>query len=251
MKRTITHILVEEKAAKTRSCRSVNRAAFTLIEMLVVIAIIALLASMIVPAVSGAMKRAKQTQSAAQLRSLSLGILEYTYEKQRFPLGYDRIEGESWDMLLRDRFGITEQDLHAPLDQVKRTVGSPEARNDPGAWRSYSLVRNEVRGEVLGVAGRRWSDTLNRPSTLLSMVQEPARTLLLVERFDPSNLMFDLSGAVIDYPAQQQAGDAYTIRGKYVYSFCDGHVKVLRPEETIGQGTMTQALGMWTYAPGD
>jgi len=56
--------------------------------MLVVIAIIALLASLIVPSVSKAMDRAKTIKCAANLRSIGQGILTLSHDnKSRFPLG--------------------------------------------------------------------------------------------------------------------------------------------------------------------
>ncbi len=62
-----------------------NRKAFTLIEMLVVIAIIALLAAMIVPTVSNALTNAQRTKSLSNLRQIGLGLTAYAVENRRFP----------------------------------------------------------------------------------------------------------------------------------------------------------------------
>lgn len=60
--------------------------AFTLIEMLVVIAIIALLAALIVPVVSNALQKAKRTACVSNLRQIGLGIVQYRVEnKDRLP----------------------------------------------------------------------------------------------------------------------------------------------------------------------
>jgi general secretion pathway protein G len=59
-----------------------RRHGFTLIEMLVVIAIIALLASILVPAVTRTMERAKSTACASNLRQLGLAFQLYTMDSK-------------------------------------------------------------------------------------------------------------------------------------------------------------------------
>ncbi|MDR3707578.1 MAG: DUF1559 domain-containing protein [Capsulimonadaceae bacterium] len=61
-----------------------TRAAFTLIELLIVIAIIAILAAILFPVFATAREKARQSSCASNLKQISLGMIQYTQDYDEF-----------------------------------------------------------------------------------------------------------------------------------------------------------------------
>jgi len=98
---------------------------FTLIEMLVVIAIISVLAAMLFPVFARARENARRASCASNLRQMGLGLMLYVQDyDERYPmLGYRAPSGQrvwfqnsaNWPMLLKP-YGVTRQLLQCPSE---------------------------------------------------------------------------------------------------------------------------------------
>ena len=68
------------------------RRAFSLVELLVVIGVVAVLAGVLLPAVQAARGAARRTQCANRLRQLNLAAQNYHVSHLTFPPGLDQFE---------------------------------------------------------------------------------------------------------------------------------------------------------------
>lgn len=102
-----------------------HRAAFTLIELIVVIAIMAILASLLLPALSKAKEAGRGTACLSNLHQIGLALQIYVSEnKNRLPVMHDKFIGanspptnqtDTVDLVLRDQLGNTNA-LRCPSD---------------------------------------------------------------------------------------------------------------------------------------
>lgn len=75
----------------TRKARASNAKGFTLIELMVVIAILGILATIVVPRMLGSVDEANVTAAKSQIQALRMAVTQFRLENNRFPESLDEL----------------------------------------------------------------------------------------------------------------------------------------------------------------
>ncbi len=121
----------------------IERTAFTLIELLIVVAIIGILAAIAVPNFLNAQLRAKISRAEADMRNLKTALESYQIDYNNFPMARDNaITGQSGQIPLKDRF----IPLTTPVSYMSSIPDDPfwnqQSEHNPNFFNTYDYFDN-------------------------------------------------------------------------------------------------------------
>lgn len=90
-------------------CRGTGRAGLTLVEMLVVVAIVGVLVMLLLPAVQSARESGRRTSCANNLKQVALAMLAFEAAHGKFPAGRQQCDGET-----NASYGCTNNETNPP-----------------------------------------------------------------------------------------------------------------------------------------
>lgn len=168
---------------------------FTLIELLIVVSIIAILASLLLPALNSARKKAFQAACATNMKNLGTAFLQYTIDFDDYlPALYSR-NTVFWPVSIRNYIGkpgrtlptgtnqnILEAEVHIPQGSYKSDIFlCPDYRSDPGGYnmrRTYAVTKVSP---AVNDGGFAWDHPSSLPSDLEPRMDRRPRKIIPIK----------------------------------------------------------------------
>jgi len=240
--------------------------AFTLVELLVVVAIIALLLAILMPAINKAKDAAETALCASNLRQVYFATTEFAADnRNRGPGGGTNSRGSSvaWQNVLNNAYFIPATGkarlqrlgIEAKPDTLTCPTIAPWTGTTPETWkRNMNMNANFTGGGPELDTKPSWSSQSYRLGSKFSQFSRPGHVFLITESRDGGdgvkNSFFqrkqELNGDSLSSmpPWAAHTGDPGRSKWEYRHNYTanflylDGHVEVLDPDVHVNKSFM-------------
>ena len=209
------------KKVDTKTLNRSKQKYFTLIELLVVIAIIAILAAMLLPALSNARESARGASCMANLKQIGLMLISYQDDWNGYVMAFKLDDGTSWVKHLTNEF----QQQRKPEQNYGATFVCPSAHEEQSSYASYGMNTWFTATKHNSYAS---CNTPAKPfHTNITCVQQPDATVYVADKKDRGNATGIVERADTHMEFRHSGATANTL-------FTDGHVAGLNATQFIG-----------------
>ena len=217
-----------------------NHRAFSLVELMVVIGIVAILASLLLPVLAVAKESARRAVCTSNLRQLGLATRLYWDEHQdrafRFKGAYTNGGDVYWFGWIERWNGGNEGDRDFDVTSAKLYpyLRSKGVEHCP-SLNYYSQFKFKARGASYGYGYNRHLSTPSaEPEFQISSLRDPASTVLFADAAQVNTFQFPASPErplleEFYYVSALESTAHFRHRGLANTLFCDGHVDVEQP----------------------
>lgn len=241
---------------------------FTVVELLSVLAVVALLGTMVATATVGAQRRARRAVCANNLRQLGFGLNSFVGSYGEYPLGMNKgfsdgknpAHSTSWQVSLQTAMNSGAPRVNSSTWIFKGVWDCPSARKPESFAESHGYTEYGYNGDGLGVEVEGVSLGLgghfiprapsSAPPVKEGEVLNPSEMMAVGDGFSGWNgviqdgLWAMLRNAGVEEEMGSTKRSSQRHQGKANIVFCDGHVDALSLQ-TLFSDTSDAALRLW------